>query len=285
MALTDVAQAEGGPWSKGHADHDHSRASAPTVEMSPPRRDRAEWTVLPRIVMTGMASSQNVNFRPIGLKTGEVDVYGPKDETPAKVTLEDGLAHVTPPGGMGGNYHWLVAREEADGQVTVASTAWYFSNPGPSPKALLGRVRHELELIPDPLPREHSQYREGERWRFLVRFQGKPLPAAKLQLETEAGTRTPLIADGQGIAAVVLPRDLDPGRAKGGGHMDRGPRAAFVLAVRHEEQGKRYLTAFNGSYGADPSRSQSLAWGAGFGALGMALAVPLVIRRKEKNNA
>ncbi|HEX5394698.1 MAG TPA: hypothetical protein VFW68_15555 [Rhodocyclaceae bacterium] len=248
-------------------------------------RANAEWTQLPRILPVGMPKPEGVAFRPLGLSANGINIYGPKDITPAKVPVEQGSALVTPPGGMGGNYHWLIAREESSEEVTVASTAWYFSNPGASPKALLLRVRHELEIIPDPLPREHSQYREGERWRFLVRFQGKPLPGAKLQLETEAGTRTPLAADGDGVATVVLPRDLDPSAAQGGGHMSRGPRGGFVLAVRHEAEGRRYLTAFNANYGADPSRSQSLAWGAGFGVLGMALALPLVIRRKEKIDA
>jgi hypothetical protein len=248
-------------------------------------RAGAEWTQLPRILPAGMPRPEGVAFRPLGLSSNEISIYGPKDETPAKAVVEQGSALVTPPGGMGGNYHWLIAREESPEQVTVASTAWYFSNPGASPKALLQRVRHELEIIPDPLPREHSQYREGERWRFLVRFRGKPLPGIKLQLETEAGTRSSMVVDRDGIATVVLPRDLDPASAKGGGHMSRGPRGGFVLAVRHEAEGRRYLTAFNGNYGADPGRTQSLAWGAGFGVLGMALALPLVIRRKEKTDA
>ena len=59
----------------------------------------------------------------------------------------------------------------------MASTVWYASNPGPAPSEWLARVRSELEIVPDPLPREHAHYRESEKWRFIVRYAGQPLAA------------------------------------------------------------------------------------------------------------
>lgn len=71
-----------------------------------------------------------------------------------------GVTYSTPPGR--GNCHWLIVREESGEQVVTATTVHYFSNLGPAPTRLLQRVKNELELIPQPLSREHGRYREGE---------------------------------------------------------------------------------------------------------------------------
>lgn len=182
-----------------------------------------------------------------------------------------------------GNYHWVVMREETPELVKIASTAWYFGNPGPSPRSLLAETRHELEIIPDPLPREHGCYRESEKWRFLVRLNGAPLADQALILETELGTRTTFFTDQSGVATVLFPRDFRlqlaarrDGEA-GGGHARDS--AKFVLSTEKQINERRYLTAFNLTYGPDTERGRSLAWGAGFCLAGMLVATPLLRRR------
>ena len=57
----------------------------------------------------------------------------------------------------------------------MASTAYVFRQPRPGADQMLLEQKHELEIIPQPLPREHGSWRESEKWQFLLRFNGQPL--------------------------------------------------------------------------------------------------------------
>jgi hypothetical protein len=151
---------------------------------------------------------------------------------------------------------------------------------------LLLKQKSELEIIPQPLPREHGAWRESEKWQFLLRFNGQPLAKKEVRMETEFGTKTAFVSDEQGMVTVLFPRDFKPAEKKPeqGGH-DHGPRRAkFVLAVEHDDGGKHYLTAFNYTYSADAARGKNLLAGVGFGMFGMLLATPLLRRKKAENN-
>lgn len=245
------------------------------------RHEAKIWTRLPNIQSAGRGERNTVKLKVFGLDATELTVYapgGPAERLRVSYPLgAEGASIRSAAPGMG-NYHWVVARGESPEDVRVASTAWYFSNPGNAPTQLLREIRHELEIIPQPLPREHASYRESEKWRFLVRWQGKPLPRQAVHLETEMGTRMSVLTDEQGFATVVFPRDQRPISAQANEH-GRPPRSKFVLAVEKEEGGRRYLTAFNDQYGPDPDRQRNLAWGAGFAVLGMVAALPLLRRR------
>ncbi len=220
---------------------------------------------------------------PRNLAAATVAVYaseGPPERLKVDYPVEaDGarIASVTP---KTGNYHWLVAREETPEVVKIASTAWYFGNPGASPKDLLTVPKHELEIVPAPLPREHRRYREAEKWDFLVRFEGKPLAGQPLVMETEFGSRLSAVTNAEGLATLVFPRDFKPVPDSVGENDERRRTGRFVLSTEKTLGDKRYLTAFNHQYGQDPERNRSLAWGAAFGILGMAAATPLLRRRK-----
>ena len=187
-----------------------------------------------------------------------------------------------------GGFHWLTAREEQGGQVKVASTVHFFAGSGAkTPTAMFMQQKQELEIIPQPYPREHSRYRAKEDWKFLVRFNGKPLANQKVLLETSNGTKAELVSDTQGVVTVRMPDDFkeEAQQRTAGGH-DHGRRSSdFVLAAEHAEGGKNYLTAFNGSYGPDAFDQRSLAMGLGFTLLGMIGATPLLRQRKDKKKA
>ncbi|MBM3392796.1 MAG: DUF4198 domain-containing protein [Betaproteobacteria bacterium] len=268
------------------AQHEH-HAAAPAAPKPEPAAMRA-WTQQPLLLPGRMERGERASamLRPQGLTVERVTVYasgGPAERL--KVDYAVGaegakIESVTP---KIGNYHWVVAREERGGEVRVASAAWYFGNPGDSPKDLLKAVRHELEIVPEPLPREHSSYRESEKWRFLVRLNGQPLPGHPLMLETEFGSRSTFVTDPAGVATVLFPRDFKPAAA--GERSGHGPRrAAFVLSTTKDADGRRYLTAFNHKYGQDGDRDKSLGWGAAFGLVGMAAALPLLRRRNKGDN-
>ncbi len=273
-----------------HAHHAEAPAVGADVPAlpAPPRWQGREWTKYPLIVPAMRAGQRDRGALAVALKNiapAAMDVFAPDLASPQarrQVPLEaDGTPIAMLP--RVGNFYWLSARQEDGGRVSVASTVTYFSEPGPAPTQLLLVPKSELELIPQPLPREHGSYRESEKWKFLLRFNGKPLAGTTVRMETELGTKTAFVSDGEGAVTVLFPRDFKTAEAGGeSGH--HGPRAAkFVLAAEHEADGRTYLTAFNYTYSPDADRDRSLAWGAAFGVLGMVAAAPLLRRRATRN--
>lgn len=270
-------------WALPALAQEHSHDGAGTGNAAAAAREKpVAWTRYP-VLLAGMREGRGaVGVRAGNLEALVLDVFAPGPDVAAgrrQLPLAGGGATVTPPHAGKGNYHWLMAREETDGVVRVASTAHYFSNPGPSPEEVLVAPKSELEIVPHPLPREHSMYRESEKWSFLVRYDGRALENKAVVLETESGSRVTMTTNSLGMASVVFPRDMGP--AKNGENEHRPRPAKFVLGVEHEADGKRYVTAFNYAYGRDPDRSRSLDAGLGFLVLGMACAAPLLRRRQN----
>lgn len=264
-----------------HAGHGRPAPAAPGA-----------WTELPLIDAAAGRDRGQAAFRLVNLEAPAITAFAPGEQA----RLPEGLRFKTtqqtwdilPSDGrfvlqsLGvGNYHWLLARQETAEAVTVASTAHYFSNPGPSPARMLERPKSELEIVPAPLPREHNRYRENQTYEFALRFQGAPLAGVAVSFTSSGGTRASFVSDAAGRVRVHFPDDVR--RAERAGH-GRGPSNRFVLAVAHEAAGRRYLTAFNYSYGEDAYSGRSLAWGGGFMALGGLIALPLVVRRKERKH-
>ena len=267
------------------AQHEHH--AAPAASAAPAKAERParnEWTRQPLLLpgKNPRGERASAQLRLQGMATSALTVFapaGPADQLKVDYPVGAEGARIEPGESKTGNYHWVIAREESADVVKVASTAWYFGNPGDSPKALLKIVKHELEIVPDPLPREHGRYRESEKWRFQARFNGQPLAGQPLLLETEFGSRASFVTDASGVATVLFPRDFKPTQ-EGGEHAGHGRRyGKFVLSAEKEADGRRYLTAFNLSYGEDGDRNRSLGWGAAFGLVGMLAAAPLLRRR------
>lgn len=277
-------------WSQHEAHQAPAASPTPAAPSPESRRPPArEWTRQPLLVPAMVRGDRSTAIlRPQGIEAAELRVFaadGPADRRELSYAVGPEGARIQPATPKTGNYHWVIARQEGENEVRVASTVWYFSNPGEAPTELLKQSRHELEIVPAPLPREHSGYRESEKWRFQVRWRGQPLAKQPLTLETEFGSRSRVVTDAEGIAVVLFPRDFKPAEEnRQDGH--GGPRRAkFVLATEKEDGGKRYLTAFNHSYSPDPDRERNLAWGAAFGLLGMVAATPLLRRRAATNDS
>jgi hypothetical protein len=270
------------------AQHNHGAATsadAPPPGGRPAGRPAArEWTKQPLLVGRGERGERAIAVLALrNVAAPLVTVYaseGPTERLKVDYPVEADGARIASVAPKTGNYHWVVAREESEEVIKMASTAWYFGNPGDSPKDLLTVPKHELEIVPAPLPREHRSYREAEKWRFLVRFDGKPLAGQQVVMETEFGSRSTAVTDNDGYATLVFPRDFKPAPQAEGGNSGARQRGKFVLATEKEANGKRYLTAFNHQYAQDPERNRSIAWGAAFGVLGMVAATPLLRRRK-----
>lgn len=270
----------------GHRHDAEAAPAAPAQVRGGMRGMGREWTQYPTlapVMREGPRERGSVVLKAQNVAAATLDVFAPN----AAVAEARRQLPVDPEGTRVnmlpriGNFYWVSARAEQDGKVTVASTLTYFSEPGPAPTRLLDTPKHELEIVPQPHPREHSSYRESEKWEFAVRFDGRPLANAAVKMETEFGTRTVFHSNADGIATVLFPRDIKPAPPPPeGGQHTRGPRRArFVLAAETENGGKKYLTAYNDTYALDPDRTRSLGWGAAFGLIGMAAAAPLLRRR------
>ncbi|MGE5471891.1 MAG: hypothetical protein ACM3X0_13925 [Bacteroidota bacterium] len=249
------------------------------------------WTSQPLLLPLagGRAERGAALLQPQGIAAPTLSVFAPSgsaEERRRDYSIDAGRVRIAPASPQIGNYHWLVMREETPELVKVASTAWFFSNPGPVPTAMLAEPKHELEIVPEPLPREHGSYRESEKWRFLLRLNGQPLAYQLLSMETEFGSRLRFVSDAAGFATVLFPRDFRPAGPAPEGAADghRRPSAGFVLTTEADFAGRHYLTAFNLTYGPDADRERSLGWGAAFGLLGMLAATPLLRRRVPAND-
>lgn len=279
---------------EGHAHHDHGAAAAPDGNPAAAAAGQGkwqgrEWTKYPLLTpMMGRGGDRAVAKLAVkNLQPAELEVYaaeGPADRLRRQVPVTPEGTQIEAVSPKIGNYHWVSAREEAEGKVTVASTAYAFGNPGAAPTKLLLTPKYELEIIPQPLPREHGSYRESDKWKFLLRFNGQPLANKELKLETEFGTKTTFTSDAQGLVTVLFPLDFKPAAPAKAHDQHMGPRKGkFVLAAEHDEGGKHYLTAFNYAYAPDATTGKNLMAGAGFGVFGMLLAVPLLRRKKADN--
>ena len=272
---------------EGHAGHGDHVGAGGMSETGRAGKSTA-WTAFPtlKIKMGGESRERGVAIVvPQGIVVNSIDVYSnnPKDARGHRqLPLEMAGAKLDKP--ESGGYHWLAAREEQDEQVRVASAIQFFSDSGAiNPTAMFMQQKHELEIIPQPYPREHSRYRANEAWKFLVRFNSKPLANQRVFMETGNGSKAELASDALGMITVRIPDDFKlEAEKKAGGEHDHGRRASdFVLATEHAEGGKRYLTAFNAGYGTDAFYQRNLAMGLGFTLLGMIAATPLLRQRRN----
>lgn len=276
----------------GHTGHAGAGAATDKGSMARGEGKPAAWTAYPTLKtrMSGEIRErrivtvipQNIAANSIDARSNNVgDAKGHR-----QLPLDMAGAKLDKP--TAGGFHWLAAREEQADKIRVASTVYFFSERGgQSPTALFMQQKHELEIIPQPYPREHSRYRANEDWKFLARFNGKPLSGQKMFLETANGTKTELVSDAQGVISMRIPDDFkeEPRKKPSDAH-DHGRRSSdFVLATEHAAEGKSYLTAFNASYGPDAFDQRSLALGLGFTLLGMIGAAPLLRQHKDAKQA
>ena len=75
------------------------------------------------------------------------------------------------------NYHAIVA-ERTEGKLTEVAIRYEYARGKPSGHSsteLTAADKSTLEIVPEPIPREHYRYHSDQTWDFIVRFQGLPL--------------------------------------------------------------------------------------------------------------
>ncbi len=190
------------------------------------------------------------------------------EQRPLQIAPQDGRAAVRPSGVE--YYHALVASRESEGlsEGAVRYISLRGKPSGHSPSELLVAAKLPLEVVPDPLPREHGRYQSRKLATFLVRADGKPLAGRTVALETSHGTRLFANTDAEGRVTFSLPEDFPQ---IGAGRSANRP-GEFRVSVSHRaEGGHRYRTALSADYHVNPDN-----WQSGLGGKAAALAGFLV---------
>src|SRR5512135_998856 len=215
VSMPAVYAAEGSgrpPMAMEHGGHDHA-AMHGMPGMGGGMTRPVAWTAYPMLKtrMSGENREQMViTAVPQNIVVSNIDAYSNNlQDQNAHGQLDMDMAGARLDKPASGGFHWLAAREEQGNKVLVASSVFSFAGSGAQdPTAMFMQQKHELEIIPQPYPREHSRYRADENWKFLVRFNGTPLPDQKVLLETQNGTKSETMTNAQGVATVHLPDDF-----------------------------------------------------------------------------
>lgn len=262
-------------------------ASAPALAQhenhaAPPtgRGQAQAWTTTPMVLGRPAGRAEAVAI-PANMDADTLTVIAP-DGTNGGLPLESGQARIKP---KSGNYHLVLAQGRAGQAVVNAASAVYFSNPGPAPSHILANPPAGLMLLPERLPREHANFHSGEAVRFRLTADGTPLPGMPVQVETANGTHQKLRTDLDGWVQVSFPADFPPVDQRPEEAHGRPLTAGFVLSASLNTGVQPHLASFAYAYGPNQLDKASPGFGAGIALLGMAFAIPLVLRRNSKGAA
>lgn len=179
-----------------------------------------------------------------------------------------------------GGYYAMVA--EVNSSEAMYSAIRYLSlhgrPAGISPTKLTSFSKAPLEIVPDPLHREHDQYTGSKTYRFVAMFEGKPLSNTSIVLETHKSTAKTFTTDAKGVAEITLPNDFENVTS------DRRSNkpSEFLLILKHDNENKKYVTTFSMPYSANPNDFwQSQEWGSG--AIFLGFLGGLMMYRRHKN--
>ena len=262
-------------------------ASAPALAQhenhaAPPtgRGQAKTWTATP-VVLGRPAGRAEAAAMAANMEVDSLVVIAP-DGTNGALSVENGQARIKP---KSGNYHLVLAQGRAGEAVVNAASAVYFSNPGPAPTKILGSPPAGLMLLPERLPREHANFRSGDTVRFRLTADGMPLPGMPVHAETANGTHQKLSTDLNGWVQVSFPADFPPVDQRPEEAHGRPLTAGFVLSASLNTGAEPRLASFAYVYGPKQLDKASPTFGAVFALLGVAFAIPLILRRKPKGAA
>lgn len=177
------------------------------------------------------------------------------------------------------NYHALVAVRESE-QLTEAAIRYVFLHGKPvgrSPSELTHSDKLELEIVPNPLPREHWRHVANQEVAFLLRFRGRPLGNFPVSVSTSNGSKLEFRTDAKGLLTISVPDDFEsvrPGRRN-------NPPAEWRIKASYEKAGYQFRTVYSEAYHADPKHWQPLSWGLAAVAGGMLVTGVVGFRRRS----
>jgi len=166
-----------------------------------------------------------------------------------------------------GGYYAVVA--EGNGTNTSFSAVRYLSLQGRpskvSPTKLTALPKADLEIVPNPLHREHDRYTATKEYRFVLNFQGKPLKNTAVTLETHNTPTRTYMSNDSGSFTITLPNDFKNVRV---GRNENKP-SEFLLTSEYRDGEHLYKSTLSMPYSLNPNDYwQSQPYGAGAIALG-----------------
>ncbi len=167
---------------------------------------------------------------------------------------KDSNKYILPKTGMD-NYHALLAERKTDN--TYESSLRYVSMrdkpSGYSPRKLIKKNKLPLEIVPEPMIREHWHFYTSNNHNYKVLFKGKPLADTWVTLNTSNGSNLDAKTDIDGMVSFILPEDfknIQPGRRA-------NQPEEFILRTVHISHGITYKTNFSAPYSVNPSHWNS----------------------------
>lgn len=179
-----------------------------------------------------------------------------------------------------GGYYTMVA--EGNDTNSTYNAIRYLSLQGRpakvSPTKLTALPKTVLEIVPDPLHREHDRYTASKSYRFLLHFQGKPLINTAVTLETHNTPAQTYTTDNTGAFSITLPNDFKNVQV---GRSENKP-SEFLLTTQYRDGKHLYKSTLTMPYSLNPNDYwQSQTYGAGAIFIGF-LGGLLVYRRTKK---
>lgn len=176
-----------------------------------------------------------------------------------KRALEPKMGVITvPPTGVD-NYHAIVVEQNwGDAVDAIVRYEYMRGKPsGESPTKLLSAIKTPLEIVPDPVPREHHRYYARAEASFILRYKDQVLANHPVVLRTSNGSSVDGVSDRQGRVVFQIPDDF-PDIVPG----ERDRRGAELsLTTEHEAGSVRYHSTLTAEYRVSPEHWQSKPWG------------------------
>lgn len=166
---------------------------------------------------------------------------------------------ITPKINMGGYY--ALSAAYSDTNSSNFAIRYLSANGKPvdiSPSKLTNTPKNILEIIPEPLPREHDRYTATKEYMFRVVYDNKPFSGAELYFEGANGVRSAFLANQNGVARIVLPNDFSNVQP------DKKQSGEFILFVARGDKDNLATSTFSAPYYPDPNdwyQSQTLGFG------------------------
>ncbi|MFY9141856.1 hypothetical protein [Sulfuricurvum sp.] len=182
-----------------------------------------------------------------------------------------------------GGYYAMVA--EGNGTNGVYSAVRYLPLQGRpskiSPTKLTALPKTALEIVPNPLHREHDRYTASKSYQFLLRFHDQALPDTAVSLETHNTPAQTVMTDSEGKFTITLPNDFKNVRI---GRNENKP-SEFLLTTQYREGETLYQSTLSMPYSLNPNDYwQSQTYGAGAIFIGF-LGGIFLYRRNKKQGA
>ena len=182
---------------------------------------------------------------------------------------------------MGGYYAMIAEGNESNSSFSAIRYLSLHGRPCKvSPTKLTALAKSDLEIIPDPLHREHDRYTASKSYRFLLHFQGKPLANTAVTLETHDTPAQTYTSDQTGAFSISLPNDFKNVNV---GRSENKP-SEFLLSTQYRDGAHLYKSTLSMPYSLNPNDFwQSQSYGAGVIAIGFLGG--LVFYRRIKKGA